>query len=98
MISGPIIEDQVAMRLAVDHRRSQSPVAFLAYPGVEDPGEYRSRPVRGKALIEPKRLDGLSNLLPLTHTEPRAPQTAGVPDPPGAAPQGVAKGTRGEAR
>src|SRR3546814_20194195 len=42
MISGPIIEDQVAMRLADDHRRSQSPVDFLAYPGVEDPGDRKS--------------------------------------------------------
>lgn len=81
MISGPIVDDQLALRVAVDHRRMHSPIDFLGYPGIDDPGKYESTTLRGKLLIEPQRIEGFSSLLTVTHAEHRGPQTEGVARP-----------------
>lgn len=74
MISGPIVENQVAIRLAADRWTSQSELPFLGYTGEDDPGSYESTNLRAKLLIEPKKIDGLRVLFTLNHTDFKGPQ------------------------
>ncbi|MGE0666874.1 MAG: TonB-dependent receptor [Sphingomonadales bacterium] len=75
-ISGPIIDNQLAFRLAGDWRSSHSEVAFEPFPGVDDPGRYRSLALRGKLLFEPDALDGFRAVLTVSHLDAYAPQSA----------------------
>jgi len=90
MLSGPVVEDQVAVRLAVDHATSESDLAFAGYAGMNHPDEYRSTTLRAKLLLEPKKLDGFRNLLTVTHTDYQGPQAEYVKRPFGSeTPQSV---------
>ena len=78
----PLVADELAFRLAMDRQVSESFVdGFEAYPGVNDPGEYESRTVRAKFLLQPKALPGFSTLLTLVHTDHINPQTESVNRP-----------------
>lgn len=78
-LSGPVVEDQLALRLAVDQRQHESFVeGFQPYPGISDPGEYESLAVRGKALYRPAALPDFSALLTLNHLDAHAPQSGEV--------------------
>lgn len=79
--SGPVVDDEIAMRLAVDRRSSQSFVEMAPYPGVDNPGEFESLNVRGKLLFEPKALDGFRTLLTLNHSDFTNPQVEAVGRP-----------------
>lgn len=74
MISGPIIEDQMALRIAVDRATSSSKLAFSGYAGEDDPEDYQSTTLRAKVLIEPRKLAGLRTMLTLNHTDYEGPQ------------------------
>lgn len=78
-VSGPLIEDQLAFRLAADRQTSES---FLegtkSYPRVSDPDEFESTHLRGKLLIEPRKLDGFSTLLTLNYNKTSQPQVESV--------------------
>ncbi len=66
-LSGPIIEDQVAVRLSGEYRNQDTEVSFvdsLNEPLADD--EYYN--VRGKVLIEPNALPDLSVLLTASQT------------------------------
>lgn len=78
VVSGPVIDDQVAVRFAVDARRKDSYVDFTPYPEYDHPDRYKSLSLHGKILIEPKALPELRALLTLNHVEGAAPQTNSV--------------------
>lgn len=82
MVSGPIVEDQVAVRLAVDRSQRDSFVNGVApYPEADDPERFDSTTLRAKVLVEPEAVEELSALLTLTHSETRSPQTETVRRP-----------------
>jgi outer membrane receptor protein involved in Fe transport len=82
VLSGPILEDEIAYRIAVDRQTSETFVkGFAGYPGVADPGEYEASNMRGKLLFKPKSLPGFSTLLTLARTDSRMPQTEAVARP-----------------
>lgn len=81
MVSGPILEDQLAFRLAVDRQTSQSFLKFQSFPEVDDPGEFEATTLRGKLLFQPKGLDGFTNLLTVSYLDYLAPQTETVGRP-----------------
>ena len=72
-VSGPLLEDQVAFRLAFDRRTSESHVHFRDYNGI-DPEEFETTMLRGKLLFEPKSLDGFSALATISHSDHSGPQ------------------------
>ncbi|UUX51053.1 TonB-dependent receptor [Nisaea acidiphila] len=59
MLSGPIMEDQVAFRLAGEFRQEEKDIDFVNSAD-EDLNDDKYRNVRGKLLIVPKAVDGLS--------------------------------------
>lgn len=80
--SGPLIDGELAYRLAVDRRSFQTFVrGFEGYPGVDDPGEFESSTVRGKLLYQPQGPGGFTTLVTLARTQNRAPQAEGVARP-----------------
>jgi outer membrane receptor protein involved in Fe transport len=79
-VSGPIVDDQLAFRLAVDRKTSDSFVNMEPFRDI-DPEEFKSLTLRGKLLIEPKAIEGLSTLLTFTHTDYSGPQTETVRQP-----------------
>jgi outer membrane receptor protein involved in Fe transport len=81
VVSGPVIDDQVAVRLAVDARRRDSNVDFTGYPEWSNPSRYESLSLHGKILIEPKSLPELRALLTINHVAGAAPQTNSVQRP-----------------
>jgi outer membrane receptor protein involved in Fe transport len=80
VVSGPIVEDQLAFRLAFDRAHSRSFVHMPDLPG-EDPENYDSVTLRGKLLIEPEALEGFSTLVTLSYSDYSAPQYEGVARP-----------------
>lgn len=74
MISGPVVEDQVAVRIAVDRATSTSELPFQGYVGENDPEDYQSTNLRAKLLIEPRKLDGFRTMLTLNRTDYEGPQ------------------------
>lgn len=81
-VSGPIIDNQLAFRLAVDGRRSESFVSGMTpYEGRENPREHESFSLRAKLLAEPAAIPELSALLTYSHTDTKAPQTSSVRAP-----------------
>lgn len=78
MVSGPLVEDQLAFRVAFDHQVSESFVDFEKIPGQGDPEEFQSTTARVKLLIEPEAWEGFSSTITLAHSNYRAPQTEGV--------------------
>ena len=80
-VSGPIVADQLAFRLAGDWRQSESFTDFTPYAGVDDPGESESLALRGKLLIQPAALPDFRALVTLSYLKAHAPQTADVTYP-----------------
>jgi len=83
MINLPIIADQVALRIATDHRNSRS---FLDFPddraiGV-DPDKESFTSVRARLLVEPEALPGFRALLTYNYADSLGPQTEQVQVPP----------------
>jgi iron complex outermembrane recepter protein len=81
MVSGPLVEDQVAFRVAFDHQVSESFVNFEKIPGQGDPKEFESTTARAKLLIEPEAWEGFSSTITLAHSNQQGPQTEGVDRP-----------------
>lgn len=67
MVSGPIVEDQLAFRLAGEFREQEKDISFTD-PDNEEMAEDKYRTVRGKLLFEPDALDELSILLSVSQT------------------------------
>ena len=81
MLSGPIIEDQLAMRVSVDRSTSTSELGFEPYAGENDPEDYQSLNLRGKVLVEPAGLEGFRGLLTVNRTNYEGPQAEYVVRP-----------------
>lgn len=81
MVSGPIVEDQLAFRLTADQRFHDSWVDVQGDQGVEDIKEDNSFNFRGKLLFEPRALPDLSTKFTFNHVETRRPQTEFVSAP-----------------
>lgn len=80
--SGPIVDEELAFRFAIDGMRSQSFVnGFEPFPGVSDPGDFASLQARGKLLWKPKAFPGMTHMLTLSHTGYEGPQTESVARP-----------------
>ncbi|PWK82720.1 TonB-dependent receptor [Fulvimonas soli] len=73
-LSGPLVDGQLAFRLAGDDQMRSSFVNFQPFPGASDPGHYAMRTLRGKLLYAPRALDGFQTLLTLQHADARGPQ------------------------
>lgn len=83
MINVPIVDDQVALRVAAEYRDSES---FIDYPkdqpiGV-DPDEDSFTTVRARLLVEPAALPGLRALVTYNYADSLGPQTEQVLIPP----------------
>jgi iron complex outermembrane recepter protein len=81
VVSGPIVEDQLAFRLAFDRAHSDSFVHMPSHVGVQDAEQYDSTTLRGKLLLQPEALEGFSTLVTLTYSDYSAPQYEGVERP-----------------
>ena len=81
VVSAPLVEDQVAFRVAVDHQRRDSFVDFDEIPGVGDPGDFESLNARAKLLIQPEAWEGFSSTITVSHSNYTAPQTEGITRP-----------------
>jgi len=82
LASGPLIDDELAFRVALDRATHQSFVrGFQPYDGMADPGEFDTSSARAKLLFKPRALPGFTTLVTLAHTEHKAPQTEGVARP-----------------
>jgi outer membrane receptor protein involved in Fe transport len=80
-VSGPVLQDQVALRVAADFKTRDSYIDYTSFPDVENPGEFESVALRGKLLVEPKALPGVSGKLTLFRLDGHAPQVEGVTRP-----------------
>ena len=81
MVSGPILEDQIAFRMTFDYKKSQSFIDFASYAEVDDPGEFESTGLRAKLLLEPKGLEGFKSLLTVNYLDYLGPQAESVSRP-----------------
>lgn len=79
--SAPLIDDQLAFRIAAQRKESQSFVNMASYPENSNPGAFENTTVRAKLLIEPKALEGFSTLLTVNYSDNLAPQTESVRTP-----------------
>jgi iron complex outermembrane recepter protein len=80
-LSGPIIADQVAARIAVDWReRQSSSITPLLIPGLDQRADNFTN-VRGRVRIQPTALPDLMLDIGYTHLETEAPQSDTVRPP-----------------
>ncbi len=78
-ISGPIVEDVLAFRLAADYQSSETAVDFTPYEQEDDPNLYRTEMFRGKLLYTPGT--AIRSMLTFGRTDGRAPQSERVVRP-----------------
>jgi outer membrane receptor protein involved in Fe transport len=80
--SGPVIKDQLAVRLSFDQRNHDSWVNVIRQPiGVDNIEEEESTNVRAKLLFTPNALPDLNAKLTFTHIDTRQPQVEFVNRP-----------------
>ena len=79
--SAPLVDEQLAFRVAAQRKTSESFVHMTPFEGVSDPREFKATTLRGKLLFEPKALAGFSTLLTLNYAEVRGPQGESVDEP-----------------
>ncbi len=78
-ISGPVLDDVLAFRLAADYQSSESAVDFTPYAQESDPDLYRTEMIRGKLLFTPG--ENIRSMLTFGRTDGRAPQSERVVRP-----------------
>lgn len=72
MVNLPLVDDQVALRLATQYQRSESDLNYPTYQRFDSFDEYQENEffsLRGKLLIEPKRLPDTRALLTYSYSE-----------------------------
>ena len=79
--SGPLIDQQLAFRLAADLRRNGTSVKFANRLRDADPNEDRFELIRFKLLAEPKALPGVRLEASYARTQSRTPSTETVRAP-----------------
>lgn len=81
MISGPIVDDRLAFRLAADLRRARSSSDIVDSQVGADPDVDRYDLFRFKLLAEPAALPGLRAVTTVVHSEAQSPQINGIRRP-----------------
>ena len=79
--SGPIVDDQVAVRFAVDVQGRDSFVEMTPFEAEQNPEEKRLTTGRAKILIEPDNLKNLRTVLSVSYHEARLPYVEFVVPP-----------------
>lgn len=74
MLSGPLVEEQIAFRLSIDRQRRLSHVKLIPYEPVGDPRRVEVTTARAKLLFNPAGLRDLTSQLSINHLDTRAPQ------------------------
>lgn len=82
MLNLPIIADQVALRIATDHRDARSFIDYPDRPIGVDPEEDSFTAVRAKLLVEPQAAPGFRALLTYSYADSLGPQTEQIVVPP----------------
>ncbi|WP_139159034.1 TonB-dependent receptor [Vibrio sonorensis] len=82
MLSGALVEDQVAFRLSADSQQKESTLDLNTYEPAGNSKEIRSNALRAKFLFEPKGIEGLSSTLTIAHYDSRSPQGENLPGDP----------------
>ncbi len=67
MVSGPIVDNQVAFRLSGEIREQEKDITFVN-PADTELGEDVYHNIRGKLLIQPEAISGRSALVTVSHT------------------------------
>jgi iron complex outermembrane receptor protein len=80
VVSGPLIDDDIAIRIAGDLRRSRTVNEFRDLPDA-DPNRHRYGLVRVKLLAQPSAIPQARLEVSYTHTESSAPQFESVQPP-----------------
>jgi outer membrane receptor protein involved in Fe transport len=81
-LSGPLVDDQIAFRVAYDRSEYDSYLSSpLLYPGVDDPEHYTTTTARAKLLIQPNALPGFKTVIAINRMEFEGPQTEIVVHP-----------------
>ncbi|HWV16927.1 MAG TPA: TonB-dependent receptor [Cellvibrio sp.] len=75
-LSGPLVDNLLAFRLAGDHQSSETAVKFTPYAEEDDPTLYRTETLHGKLLYTPT--EDIRSLLTVGVTDGRAPQSERV--------------------
>ncbi|HWM70355.1 MAG TPA: TonB-dependent receptor [Steroidobacteraceae bacterium] len=79
MVSGPVMDDSVAFRIAADYLTKHTFVdGYEGFPTVKDPGDFSALNVRGKLLVQPSSIEGLRSLITVNHSDYSGPQTEEV--------------------
>ena len=75
LISGPIVKDELAFRLSVDHQQRETAVDLPHYDPVGNPRWFKATNTRAKLLWTPSALPALYSRLTFNHFNTRAPQS-----------------------
>ena len=75
LISGPIVKDELAFRLSVDHQQRETAVDLPHYDPVGNPRWFKATNTRAKLLWTPSALPDLYSRLTFNHLNARAPQS-----------------------
>ena len=75
LISGPVVKDQLAFRLSVDHQQRETSVDLPHYDPVGNPRWFKATNTRAKLLWTPSALPDLYSRLTFNHLNARAPQS-----------------------
>ena len=75
LISGPIVKDELAFRLSVDHQQRETAVDLPHYDPVGNPRWFKATNTRAKLLWMPSALPDLYSRLTFNHLNARAPQS-----------------------
>ena len=75
LISGPVVKDELAFRLSVDHQQRETAVDLPHYDPVGNPRWFKATNTRAKLLWTPSALPELYSRLTFNHLNARAPQS-----------------------
>jgi iron complex outermembrane recepter protein len=81
VVSGPIIDDQFAIRVAGDFRQSRTSSEITGFVVGADPNEDDYGLIRVKLLVEPAALPGMRLVTTYAHVDSNMPQIEGVRQP-----------------
>lgn len=82
MISGPLVDNELAFRFSADRQKRESHVNMASYQPVGDPRRFEITTARAKLLYKPAAVPGLSSMLSISHYDSRAPQNEALIPPP----------------
>ena len=75
LISGPVVKNELAFRLSVDHQQRETAVDLPHYDPVGNPRWFKATNTRAKLLWTPSALPDLYSRLTFNHLNARAPQS-----------------------